>query len=147
MLVGSFSDLSSANEMEKIIIELAQNGMDDKEIADRLTHLGYRSPMRLYVLSSTVATIRWKNRIFRERKKPQPLCVEGYLTVLQLAKIIGTTKSWIYDRIRNGAIKITKDKKVNAFLFPDSPETIKMFECIKHGNSNSINFSKEHQDE
>jgi DNA invertase Pin-like site-specific DNA recombinase/cellobiose-specific phosphotransferase system component IIA len=147
MLVGSFSDLSSANEIEKIIIELAQTGMHDKDIADRLTCLGYRSPMRQYVLPSTVATIRWKNHIFRERKKPQPLCIEGHLTVLQLAKIIGTSKNWIHDRIRNGTIKITKDKNAKAFLFPDSPETVKMFECLKHGNSNSINFSKEHQDE
>lgn len=147
MLVGSFSDLALANEIEKLIIELVNNGLEDKEVADHLTKLGYRSPMRQHFLPSTVAKIRWKNRIFRERKKPQPLQVNGYLTVLQIAKIIGTHKRWIYDRIKHGSVKIAKDSETHAFLFPDTSKTIEMFEQLKNGHCNSIHFSKEHQDE
>jgi hypothetical protein len=121
--------------------------LEDKEIAEHLTQLGYRSPMRQHFLPSTVATVRWKKRIFRERKKPQPLRVDGYLTVLQIAKMIGTHKYWIYNHIKYGSIKVVKNSETGAFLFPDTLKTIEMFNQLKNGHLNSINFSKEHQDE
>ena len=42
--VGSFDELSQAEEMEKQIVALSQQGKSDEEIAEELAALGYRSP-------------------------------------------------------------------------------------------------------
>ncbi|WP_341795155.1 recombinase family protein [Rickettsia endosymbiont of Rhinocyllus conicus] len=61
--VGSFKELSSSQEIEKKIIELSQKGINDESIAQQLTTEGYRSPMKPYVIPSTVQTIRLKHRL------------------------------------------------------------------------------------
>src|SRR5687767_9236813 len=52
--VGSLADLPGATEMEQIILERSVAGESDEAIADHLTQLGHRSPMRTTVLPSTV---------------------------------------------------------------------------------------------
>jgi len=38
-------------------------------------------------------------------------------------KFASTNGYWIYDRIRNGTIKIAKDDKLQKYAFPDTEET------------------------
>src|SRR5205823_2948560 len=59
--VGALADLAGAQEMERIILERSGQGAPDEVIAAELTAQGYRSPMRLVVLPSTVKTIRLKH--------------------------------------------------------------------------------------
>lgn len=140
--VGSFAELSAATEMEKIILESAKQNIGDQEIASTLTQLGYRSPMKKIVLPNTVKTVRLKNRLFHVRGKSRPTRVEGFLTVSQVAEKISVTPHWIYDRINNGQIKITKSNISKKFyLFPDSPDTITLFENLKNGTFDNLSFS------
>jgi hypothetical protein len=145
--VGSFADLAGAKEMEQIILEHSKQGQSDEEIAEHLTALGYRSPMRPNrVLPSTVKTMRLKHKIFQVRSQSHPRRVPGYLTLPQVAKAVDVTPHWIYDRINNGTIQIVKDAKTGLYLFPDKLETLEQFKQLKDGKLKNLRFSEEYQD-
>ena len=84
--VGSLADLAGAQEMERIILERSRQGASDEVIAEELTVQGYRSPMRLVVLPSTVKIIRLRHGIFQVRSQSHPRQVKGALTLSQVAK-------------------------------------------------------------
>ena len=138
--VNSFVELSSAKEMEEIILKLASQGISDDEIAKQLTDEGHRSPLRSYVLSSTVQSIRLKHRLLRNPSQSHPRQIPGFLTLPQVAKQIGVSKHWIYDRIINGCIQIVKDHKTKLYLFPDETATIELFQKLKKGFTDKIKF-------
>ena len=139
--VGSFAELSTASEMEKIILELSATGKPDEEIAQHLTTLGHRSPMRQWaVLPSTVKTIRLKHDIFQKRSQSHPRRIDGYLTVSQIAQRLDISKHWVYDRIHNGCIRITKDPETGLYLFPDEPATLEVFKALKDGKLYNLRF-------
>lgn len=139
--VGSFAELSSAKEMEKLILKLNSEGKSDDEIAQHLTTLGYRSPMRQDVLSSTVKNIRLKHHLFQKRSQSHPRHIAGYLTVSQIAQALDISRHWIYDHIHNGCIQINKDSKTGLYLFPDKPATFEAFKQLSGGKLNSLRFS------
>ena len=60
----------------------------------------------------------------------------------QVAKILGVTNHWIYDRINNGQIKVQKNdnKARGKYLFEDKPETVKILMDFKNGKFNNPNF-------
>lgn len=138
--VGAFKDLAGAEQMEQIIVAESQRGVADEEIARQLTVAGYRSPMHKEVISSTVKTIRLKHRIFQKRSQSHPRQVAGYLTVPQLARELGCSVHWIYDRIYNGTIQRTKDPKRHTFLFPDTAQTRQQFQALKDGALTTLGF-------
>ena len=145
--VGSFADLSTAAEMEKIILDLSRKGKNDEEIAEHLTTLGHRSPMQTdRVLPNTVKIIRLKHRIFQKRSQSHPRRINGYLTIPQIARRLDISPHWVYYRIDNGRIQVVKDPETGLYLFPDEPATLEMFKDLKDGNLNNLRFSKEHQD-
>jgi hypothetical protein len=144
--VGSFKELSSSKEMERKIIDLSQKGINDESIAQQLTAEGYRSPMKPYVIPSTVQTIRLKHRLLQKESQSHQLRKEGFLSVTQVAQKIAVDRHWIYDRIHNSRIKVSKNTEINAYLFPDHYETIKLFNQLKNGHLYDVDFRKEYQD-
>jgi DNA invertase Pin-like site-specific DNA recombinase len=140
--VGSFADLPRASEMEQIILDLSREGKSDEEIAEHLTALGHRSPMQTdYVLPNTVRIIRLKHRVFRKRSQSHPRHIPGYLTVPQMAKALDVNVYWIYHRISNGCIQITKDTQTGLYLFPNKPDTLLMFNQLREGQLQNLRFS------
>ena len=131
--VGSFAQLSGAKEMEATILRLARASQSDAAIASHLTAQGHRSPQGDEVLESTVKNIRLSHRIFHRRSQSHPRRVEGCLTVPQLAKQLGISRHWIYDRIHNGTIQVEKDASTNCYLFPDKPTTLQQFRQLLAG--------------
>ena len=138
--VGALARLSSAKQLEKEILRLAKAGKADAEIADLLTRQGYRSPKHASVLPSTVRILRLRHRLFRKRSQSHPRRIPGRLTVPQLAKALGITKYWIYDRIHNGTIQIARDRRTNLYLFPDQPKTMTLFKQLKAGKVHQLRF-------
>ena len=132
--------------MEKKIIALSQQGKNDEFIAQQLTSEGYRSPMKTYVLPSTVKTIRLKHGLLQNESQSHKLSKEGYLSVTQIAKNLEVDKHWVYDRIHNGKIKIIKNTEFDAYLFPDRNETIKLLRQLKNGLIYDVDFREEYQD-
>lgn len=139
--VGAFADLSTADEMEQLIVELSTQGQSDEEIAQRLTSLGHRSPKHAHVLPSTVKTIRLKHRIFRKPHLSLPRRVAGCLTIPQIALRLDITTYWVYHQIRRERIQVTKDPDTGMYLFPDEPETLEMFQALKDGKVHILRFS------
>jgi len=140
--VGSFADLSTAAEMEKIILALSRQGKPDEEIAEHLTALGHRSPMQTdRVLPNTVRIIRLKHGIFQKRSQSHPRRIDGYLTVPQIAQRLDISAHWVYDRIQNGRIQVVKDPETRLYLFPDEPATLEMFKKLKNGELQNLRFS------
>ncbi len=46
----------------------------------------------------------------------------------------------VYDRLRNGTIKIQKNTEHNTYLFPDSPGTLEKFRQLLDQKVTSISF-------
>jgi hypothetical protein len=144
--IGTFKDLAGAETMERIIVERSTAGMLDEAIAQELTELGYRSPMGVVVLPSTVRGIRLKHGIFQKRSQSHPRRIEGALTISQIATTLDIDPHWIYDRIHNGTIQVDKDPNTRLFLFPDDPTTLEQFRHLHSGNFQNLRFSRGHQD-
>ena len=144
--IGTFKDLAGAETMEQIILERSAAGILDEVIAQELTDLGYRSPMALSVLPSTVKGIRLKHGIFQKRSQSHPRRIDGALTLSQIAHALDIDPHWIYDRIHNRTILVEKDPKTRLFLFPDSPTTLEQFRQLHAGNLQNLRFSRGHQD-
>jgi hypothetical protein len=144
--VGALADLAGAQEMERIILQRSVQGATDEVMASELTAQGYRSPMHPFVLPSTVKIIRLKHGQFQVRSQSHPRRVAGALTLSQIAKALDIAPHWIYDRINNGCIQITKDSQTNLYLFPDDPATLEQFQQLRAGILKELRFSKEHQD-
>jgi len=140
--VGSFADLSTAAEMEQIILNLSRQGKLDEEIVEHLTALGHRSPMQTdHVLPNTVKILRLKHGIFQKRSQSHPRRIDGYLTVPQIARQLDISTHWVYDRINNGCIRVVKDPETGLYLFPDEPATLVMFQSLKDGKLKNLRFS------
>jgi hypothetical protein len=144
--IGTFKDLVGAEAMERLILQRSTAGMLDEAIAQELTDLGYRSPMGLVVLPSTVKGIRLKHGIFQKRSQSHPRRIEGALTISQIADALDMDPHWIYDRIHNGTIQVEKDPDTRLFLFPDSPTTLEQFRQLRSGTFQNLRFSRGHQD-
>ena len=139
--VPDLSALPEAAEMERMILALFDQGQSDEEIAAHLTTLGYRSPLRIdVVLPNTVGRIRRRHRRLRPRKGMPPLAVPGYLTLPQLAHLLGVTPEWFYYRIRIGKIQIRKDAEAGIYLFPDHADTVAQLRRIQAGECEFVSF-------
>lgn len=138
--VKRFAALSRAEEMKQTILKLANEGISDEEIAHQLSEGGHRSPMCQHVLPSTVKTIRLKHGILIKRHQSHPRRIDGFLTVPQLAKELGISVHFIYDRIHNGSIGIAKDEVTGLYLFPHRPTTIKQFRKLIAGRLQDLHF-------
>jgi DNA invertase Pin-like site-specific DNA recombinase len=138
--VGALARLASAPQMEKQIVLLAKQGKTDADIATLLTRAGYRSPKHAVVLPSTVRTIRLRHRLLVKRSQSHPRNIPGFLTVTQLARQLKVSPHWLYDRIHNGTIQVTRDRQTNLFLFPDKPKTITLFQQLLAAKLQKLRF-------
>jgi len=141
--VGSLAALSRHEEMEARILELARAGHGDVAVAAELTAAGHRSPMRDRVLPSTVQIIRLRHGILLKRNQSHPRHVPGRLTIPQLAAQLGVSVHWLYDRIHNGTIAITRDARTGLYLFPDEPGTLNGLQKLRIGELDRIVFDTE----
>jgi DNA invertase Pin-like site-specific DNA recombinase len=138
--VKSLAALPRAAEMAQLICDLFAQGHSDAAIADRLTALGHRSPSSQAVLPNTVRCIRLKRRLFQQRSQSHPRRMAGWLTVPQVAHALGVPVHWIYDHINRRTIEVTKDPTTRLYLFPDRPQTLKMFKDLQAGKRRNICF-------
>jgi len=136
--VGAFADLQGAAAMAQQILTLFAAGHTDDAIATQLTQQGYRSPQRPQVLPSTVRTIRLKHGLMQQRHQSHPRHVAGSLTVPQLARRLGVSPHWLYDRLANGQIQLAKDPATGLYLFPDQPTTVEHLEQLQAGTCTQV---------
>jgi hypothetical protein len=145
--VGKFAWLSSAKEMEASIERMSREGHSDQAIAEHLSSQGHRSPRHDKVLVSTVRNVRLSKGILLRAHQSHPRRVPGFLTIPQLAKKLGLSRSWIHDRIHAGTIKIEKDPQTKCYLFPDTPETLNELRAVITEFRNKLACRRGHQDD
>ena len=58
----------------------------------------------------------------------------------QVARSLGITPHWIYDRIHNSTIDVGLDPKTRLYLFPDQPKTITLFKQLRAGKLQKLRF-------
>jgi len=138
--VGALARLSFGADMEQQVLERARRGESDAEIATFLTGDGCRSPRHSTVLVSTVRGIRLRHGLLVDRHQSHPWRIPGCLTVSQIARELGLSVHWIYDRIHNGTIDVTLDPTRKLFLFPDRPETLAQFQQLRAGELQKLRF-------
>jgi len=138
--VGDLRRLSRAAEMEARILEMAGCAVPDDQIAATLTAEGHRSPMRDHLLPSTVKGIRLRSGIMQKRSQSHPRNIPGHLTVPQLADRLQIGCHWIYDRIHNGTITVSRDPATKLYLFPDTSETLDGFRQLQAGEIQNLQF-------
>jgi hypothetical protein len=140
--VGSLEELSCGQEMEKRIVKLARAGHLDQAIAKQLTAAGFRSPLRGHVLPSTVRIIRLRHGIMQLARQSHPRKIPGYLTVPQVVRMLDVQSHWIYDRINNGTIALSRDARTKLYLFPDKPATLVGLRKLKAGKRKHLTFDE-----
>ena len=96
--------------------------------------------MQSFVLPSTVKIIRLRQRQFLVRHQSHPRHVDGSLTLSQIANMLDIAPHWIYDRINNGTIQITKDPTTRLYVFPDEPATLDGFKQLVKGEIKKLCF-------
>ena len=70
----------------------------------------------------------------------RPRIIPGHLRANQLAKRLEIKPYWIYDRIRNGTIRVEKNEKYNTYLFPDHSGTLEQFKQLVSGTVKTLAF-------
>ena len=138
--VGDLRRLSRAAEMEARILEMAGCAVPDDQIAATLTAEGHRSPLRDHLLPSTVKGIRLRHRLMQKRSQSHPRSIPGHLTVPQVADRLQINCHWIYDRIHNGTIAVSRDPATRLYLFPDTSETLDGFRQLQAGEIQNLQF-------
>ncbi len=144
--VGALADYSQCAAMTDRILTLFAEGQSDQAIAEQLTGEGFRSPLRMSVLPTTVQAIRLRHGCLRTAHPSPPRQIAGSLTVSQLAERLAVPRHWLYDRLRKGAIELHPDTTTGRYLFPDDPTTLEQLRQLYEGTLNTVHFSEEHQD-
>lgn len=138
--VGSLASLSFVQEMETAVVQRARQGQTDEQMATELTQQGFRSPQRSIVLPSTVKSIRLRHHLMIKRSQSHPRRIAGFWTASQIAEQLQISPYWIYDRIHNGTIQVTKDPELQLYLFPDKPATLALFRKLREGKVKNLRF-------
>jgi hypothetical protein len=137
---GKLRGMTNFADMERRVVTLARRGRTDEQIATALSRRGFRSPRHDVVLPSTVRSIRLRHRVLIDRHQSHPRQVPGKLTVPQLAARLQVPVHWVYDRIHNGTIAITRDRQTGLYLFPDAPDTLRRLGQLRKGQVQTVRF-------
>lgn len=136
--VRTMDKLSRFEQMQQEVLRLGAKGHGDLEVAQRLSHAGFRSPSRDAVLPSTVREIRLRHGVLLRPRSSRPRAISGYLTVTAMAKKLGILSHWIYDRIHSGVIQVQKDTQSRTYLIPDNQKTIQQFRQLLSGKLQNL---------
>jgi hypothetical protein len=124
---GRREEVSGYDRMVERIGELHQQGLRDRQIAQRLEQEGFHTAHRSGVAVSTVRAIRHEMGWHRPVGSRPTLEVGGRLTTSGLAARLGVERRWVHWRLKNGAIAdhyVTRDPGTGNYLIEDDPELI-----------------------
>jgi len=140
MRVNSVATLTRGDEMRDRLLELAQAGVPDDEIARVLTGEGHRSPNCAdKVLPITIQRIRLAAGIQsgcqRDRWHHDP----GLLSANDLASKLGIPVNWLYVQIRKRSLLIDRQPS-GAYLFPDASSVLDAVRSLRNHTISSLDL-------
>ena len=123
-------------------LALVDSGLDDAQVAQKLTAQGFRSINCRRVFAGTVARIRSQaGRLEGGAAATLPL-----LNVTATAAKLGVHRLWLYHHIYRGVIKLDRDPKTGRYLFPDTKDTLARLQQLRDGLIQNIDLTQEQQD-
>ena len=126
----------------KYALQLVDSGLDDEQIAEKLTAQGFRSLNSNRVFVGTVARIRAEAA--RTNAGAADSC--QLLNVTATAARLDISRLWIYHHIYRGKIKLDRDPKTGRYVFPDTPDTFDRLQQLRDGLILNIDLTQEQQD-
>lgn len=115
------ANLTDHDALVAQILALSAAGHGDEEIARRLTARGARSARRRAgITAATVGNLRRAagavsvTHQFRTRDR-----IDGHWTIYGLARHLGVTRDWLYERIRRGTLPAARHPVTRHYLIPD----------------------------
>ena len=108
------------------IHQLWQQGKDDATIAAELTAQGYHSARSEQISAGSVMHLRLSHGWKRSNPRDHVTLV-GHLSVLELADILGVSRTWVYGRIRRGLIPaefITRHSDYDRIFIRNDPKLL-----------------------
>jgi DNA invertase Pin-like site-specific DNA recombinase len=67
-------------------------------------------------------------------------------TIKEIAALLDVDPSWVYRRIGDGTINVTKDRKYGCYLFPRTKRCVAQLQRLKKGTVAHVSFQKAHKD-
>ena len=140
MRVNSVASLTRGSEMRERLLDLAQSGMPDDEIARVLTREGHRSPTSTdSVLPITVQRIGLAAGIRVAAQRTRWHHDPSLLSANEFAAKIGIPVNWLYVQIRKKRLLI--DRQPNgAYLLPDTPSVLEAVRSLRNHNISSLDL-------
>ena len=140
MRVNSVASLTRGSEMRERLLDLAQSGMPDDEIARVLTREGHRSPTSTEsVLPITVQRIRLAAGIRVAAQRTRWHHDPSLLSANEFAAKIGIPVNWLYVQIRKKRLLI--DRQPNgAYLLSDTPSVLEAVRSLRNHNISSLDL-------
>jgi hypothetical protein len=121
-------EVTGYDEMVARIEELWREGLNDEQMAARLTEEGFHTARSDRVNALAVQTIRlehgWHLTLARSHNATE---LDGYLTVRGLAERLEIDRSWAYRLIYSGKVDpryVTRDPQSKVYLIENDPEMI-----------------------
>jgi DNA invertase Pin-like site-specific DNA recombinase len=138
------------SEAERKVVEkvrrLADEGLNSTQIADRLNREGF-APCRSEAFTGRVIVkLRHRYGIGLRLEQVRRGGLSGGYTVREMAELIGFDPSWIYRKIGEGRIELTRDLQYGCYLFPREMQTIERMKQLQSGQIRQASFRKVHQD-
>jgi hypothetical protein len=138
------------SELERKIVkrieQLAEQGLRDVALAERLNQEGYFPCRGATFTPQIILKLRCRHGICvglgRLRRGDRP---DGY-TIAAMAKILGVDPSWIYRGLRAGQIRMKKDRHFGCYLFPHTQRAVRQMKQLRDGDVCHVSFPEEHCD-
>jgi len=137
-------------EVERRIVarieQLAQEGLRDEALAERLNQEGYFPCRGATFTPQIVLKLRCRYGIRvglgRLRRGDQP---HGY-TITAMARLLGVDPAWIYRGLREGRICMERDRHFGCYLFPHTRSAVRQMQQLRKGVIDRVQFLEEHCD-
>jgi DNA invertase Pin-like site-specific DNA recombinase len=128
------------------IEELAEQGLRDEALAERLNQEGYYPCRGAAFTPQIVLKLRSRYDIRiglgRLRRGDRP---HGY-TIAAMARILGVDPAWIYRALYDGRLQIERDDHFGCYLFPRTQRAIQEMKRLRRGEVCHVSFLEEHCD-
>lgn len=138
------------SEIERKIVarieELAEQGLRDDALAQRLNQEGYYPCRGAAFTSCIVMKLRTRYDIRiglgRLRRGDRP---HGY-TITDMARFLEVDPAWIYRALNDGRLQMERDLHFGCYLFPRTQQTVEKMKRLRKGEICHVSFLEEHCD-
>ncbi len=126
------TELGDYERLASRVLALSAEGHADGVIAEQLTAEGFRAARQGPVTAGLVGKIRRARGVVgvRQQFRAQER-IDGYWTIHGLAQALGVRRTWLYDRIRAGALPATRHSVTGHYLIRDDPAVLAALQAMR----------------